>query len=125
MCRGKFVVLQDDAHNLLGIINRGSPRSPLDELARELFWFCLGNKIIVLVEWVPRELNSFADEISKMLLPDDSMLSSVFFQRLDVRWGPHTCDVFASNANNVCEQYYSLYGCRGTAGVNAFGQDLS
>jgi hypothetical protein len=36
-CKGKFVVLQVDAMNLLGIINRGSPKLPLNTLARELF----------------------------------------------------------------------------------------
>jgi len=40
-CKGKFVVLQVDATmNLLGIINnRGSPKLPLNILARKLFWF--------------------------------------------------------------------------------------
>ena len=39
LCEGKFVVFQVDAQNLLGIVNRGSPRLKLNELARELFWF--------------------------------------------------------------------------------------
>ena len=70
-CKGEFIVLQVDAMNLLGIINRGSPKLPLNILARELFWFCLLHKITISVEWVPRESNAFADEISKMLIPDD------------------------------------------------------
>jgi hypothetical protein len=40
-CKGKFVVLQVDAINLLGVVNRGSPKLSLNALARELFWFCL------------------------------------------------------------------------------------
>ncbi len=36
LCRGKFVVFQVDAQNLLGIMNRGSPRLKLNALAREL-----------------------------------------------------------------------------------------
>ena len=69
LCRGKLVVLQVDAMNLLGIINRGSSRLPLNELARELFWFCLVQHITLSVEWVPREENAFADELSKLLIP--------------------------------------------------------
>jgi hypothetical protein len=65
------VVLQVDAMSLLGIINRGSPKLRLNVLARELFWFCLLLKITISVEWVPREDNAFADEISKILIPDD------------------------------------------------------
>ncbi len=36
-CAGKFVVFQVDAQNMLGIVNRGSPRLNINELARELF----------------------------------------------------------------------------------------
>ena len=39
LCEGKFVVFKVDAHNLLGVVNRGSPRFRLNKLARELFWF--------------------------------------------------------------------------------------
>jgi hypothetical protein len=38
------VVIQVDAMNLLEVINRGSPRLPLNFLARDLFWFCLAKK---------------------------------------------------------------------------------
>jgi len=57
---GKFVVLQADAMNLLGIVNRGSPKLSLNALTRELFWFCLQHTIIISIEWVPREANAFA-----------------------------------------------------------------
>jgi hypothetical protein len=32
--------------------------------------------------------------------------------------GPHTVDLFASSDNAQCKKFYSLYWCRGTAGVN-------
>ncbi len=38
-CKGKFVVLQTDAMNLLGVVNIGSPKLTLNTLAKELFWF--------------------------------------------------------------------------------------
>jgi hypothetical protein len=41
LCEGKFAVCQVDARNLLGVVDRGSPRLRLNELERELFWFCL------------------------------------------------------------------------------------
>ena len=120
-CEGRLVVLQVDAMNLLGIINRGSGRLALNHLARDLFWFCLRHRITLSVEWVPREENALADEISKLLIPDDWMLNREYFQVLDNRWGPHTCDLFASLANHQCAKFYSLHWCRGSAGVNAFG----
>ncbi len=51
------------------------------------------------------------------------MLSRQFFMGLEERLGPHSVDLFASNANNQCSKYYSLNWCRGTAGVAAFAYD--
>jgi hypothetical protein len=119
--RGKFVVVQVDAQNLLGIVNRGSSKLAINKLARDLFWFGLVNGITLSVEWVPREQNAFADELSKLLIPDDWKLAPKFFQLLEARWGPHSVDLFASSDNAQCEKFHSLHWCRGTAGVNAFG----
>jgi len=35
-CEGRFVAIQVNAMNLLGIVNKGSPKLCLNELAREL-----------------------------------------------------------------------------------------
>ncbi len=99
-CDGKFVVFQDDAQTLLGVVNRGSPRLILNELARELFWFSLERRIVILVEWVPRGENSLADELSKFIIPNDWMLQRELFRQIEQRWGRHLADLFASNANN-------------------------
>jgi hypothetical protein len=80
MCKGKFVVFKVDATNLMGIANRGNPRLKLNALARVLFWFKLENRITFNMEWVPREENTLADELSKLLIPDDSMMSRAVFQ---------------------------------------------
>ena len=112
MCEGRFVVQQVDVANLLGIVKRGSPNIIIIELARELFWFCLRHMIDGTVEWVPREENAFADDSSKMLIPGDSMLSKEFFLLLDWRLGPHTMDLFSAGANNQCDKFYALLGCK-------------
>ncbi len=87
--------------NLLGIVNRGSYNLPLNILARELFWFCLKFTLKIVIEWVPREENGVADEISKWLIPDDSSIFRQYFDMIDHRWGPHTCDIFSSNEKNL------------------------
>ena len=105
LCEGKFVVSHVDAHNLLGIVNRGSPRLKLNALARELFWFGLEHRITLNVEWVPREENTLADELATLLIPDDSMLSHEFFRKLKERFGTKTVDLFASGINTWCERF--------------------
>jgi hypothetical protein len=107
------------------IVNRGSPKLIIDEWARELFWFCLRHRITTSVEWVPKEENAFAHDISKMLIPEDSMLSRWFFGLLDERWGPHVGDIFSSGANIHCAGFYAVHWCRGAAGINAFAQLLT
>ena len=83
LCAGKLVVFQVDAHNLLGVVNRGSPRLNLNELARKLFWFCLEQRIVIQVEWVPREENTLADELSKLIISDDWMIRREVFGQLE------------------------------------------
>ena len=100
------MILQVDALNLLGIVNRGSPRLKLDALAREFFWFGLKHRITFNVEWVPREENTLADELSKLLIPDDSMLSREIFHQLEEQFGAHTVNIFASGSNNQCENFF-------------------
>jgi hypothetical protein len=113
-----------DAKNLLGIVNRGSPRLKIIALARELFWLGLEQRITLTVEWDPREQNTLADELSKLLIPEDFSLSKTTFLQLEgSRWGVHSIDLFASNANNLCGRFYSLHWCIGTGGVNAFAYD--
>jgi len=45
--KGKCDVFQVVAMNLLEVINRGSPKLSLNARAKELFWFCLRDKIII------------------------------------------------------------------------------
>ncbi len=103
LCADIFVVFQVDAKNLLGIVNRGSPRLKMNALAREMFRLGLEHRITLTVEWVPREQNTLADELSKLLIPEDYNLSKTGFLQLEDRWRCHSVDLFASNANNLCE----------------------
>ena len=70
--KGKFVELQVDAQNPLGIVNRGSPR--------ELFGFCLERRVAMVVDWILWEKNSLADEMSRLVISDDYMLRKFLFR---------------------------------------------
>jgi len=70
---------------MFGVANIGSPRSMLNELARELFWLCLERRITNTMEWVPREENSMATEISKLVILDDWMPRRSLFRQLEQR----------------------------------------
>ena len=65
--------------------------------------------MVISEEWVPREENSLADEMSKLIIPYDSMLQRELFQQLEQRRGRHLADLVASNANNQCAVFNSLH----------------
>ena len=94
---------------MLGIVNHESPRLKLNALARQLFWFGLENRITLSVEWVPTEENTFADEVSKLLIPEDFSLIRRYFGQLEDPFGPHSINLFSSNENNRCDRFYSLH----------------
>ena len=79
------------------------------------FWQCarLARKFEADLEWVPQEENSLADELSKLIIPDDWMLQRALFQQLEQRWGRHLADLFVPNANN--QSAFSIRGS-GVAG---------
>jgi len=80
---GKLVVVHVNARNLRDIINGGNNKLAV-HIARDIFWLGLADGNTLSVEWVPREENAFADELSKLLIPDDCMLAVKFVDILVV-----------------------------------------
>ena len=76
------------------------------------------NGMSIDVNWIPRDLNYVADEISKIIDYDDY---TTHF--LDHRWGPHTIDCFACHYNSKLLLFNLKFFQPGTSGVNAFCQD--
>ena len=80
------------------ILDVGSMKLNLHEIAMDVFDTCLRNGISLETEWVPRELNEAADAastIAEMVDTDDWQLKEEFFKLLNARWGPITLDAFA------------------------------
>ena len=93
-----------DAANLMEIVSRRSFKLIIDELAMELFWSCLRYRITTSVEWVPMEENAFGDDISKMLISEDSMLSRKFFGLLVQVSCGHQCIREAMDKRKLMDQ---------------------
>ena len=75
----------------------------LQTLAYKIFSYCLAHNIdLHNIQWIPRELNTQADFISKLRDCNDWQITRDVYQQLDSTWGPHTLDYFASfyNAKN-------------------------
>ena len=109
-----------DNQSAVSIINNGSMKPHLPETALDIFSTYLRNNISLFPEWVPRERNTSADSISKIIDYDDWKTSEVFFSRIDARWGPFTVDRFASSTNEKCHRFNLLFWNPGSEQVNAF-----
>ena len=69
---GKSVKWHSDNQGAVRIVEIGSPNSELHSIALDIFDFCRKFNVTFVPQWVPRELNACADEISNVIDFDDS-----------------------------------------------------
>ena len=112
-----------DNQNVVSIVNKGSKVPELNSIALEIFQKCMLNGITIDVNWIPRDFNSVADEISKIIDYDDYTINDDIFAFLDKSWGPHTVDRFACHYNKKLPLFNSTFFQPVTSGMNAFSQD--
>ena len=77
---GKSVKWYTDSKNCELIIQSGSAKSHLHDLAILIFSTYVKNGISIDIQWIPRELNAKSDEISKIYDYDDWGVSLDFIQ---------------------------------------------
>ncbi|KAL9969042.1 hypothetical protein ACROYT_G021206 [Oculina patagonica] len=109
-----------DNQNVVRIVNSGSKVHLLQDLAMDIYQSCLLNAINIDVQWIPRDLNSAADDVSKFIDYDDYTINDEVFHALDELWGPHSCDRFACSYNAKIPLFNSRFYQPGSSGVNAF-----
>ena len=109
-----------DNQNVVRILTVGSKKPQLQTLALNILSVCLGNQIRLEPEWLPREENSQADLISRIIDYDDWRLDPLVFADLDKRWGPHTIDRFADTYNRQIPRFNSRFLSPGSEAVDAF-----
>ena len=120
---GKKVKWFTDNQCVVSIVNKGSMKQHLHELALKIYKFAIKNAIDLYMEWIPRSLNERADLISRTVDRDDWQVSDTFFKFIDFAWGPHTFDRFADSNNKKTEKFNSKLWCPLTAGVDALAYD--
>ena len=79
-----------------------------------VYKLCRELNIQLSVEWVSRNDNSIADELSRVEDATDYMLDPMCYCYIDQLWGPHTVDRFASIKTKQLDRYCSRYrnpGC--------------
>mmetsp|Transcript_10090 Transcript_10090/g.40913 ORF Transcript_10090/g.40913 Transcript_10090/m.40913 type:complete len:468 (+) Transcript_10090:716-2119(+) len=72
------------------------------------------------VVWVPRSMNTWADEMSKVADPFNFSVRRDVFDGLDTRWGPHDVDRFAGHQSALLARFNSRWWCPGAEAVDTF-----
>lgn len=123
--KSQLVLWYTDNKSIVSIINHGSKVPLLQEIALDIHQICLLHAISLDMQWIPRDLNTRADEVSRIIDFDDYSIHDGVFYDLDALWGPHNFDRFACHYNAKLPLFNSKFYQPGSSGVNAFSQDWS
>jgi hypothetical protein len=97
----------------------------LQAIAMSIFSICLINGISIEIQWIPREGNTQADYLSKIIDYEDWGVSEMFFNFMNELWGIYTIDRFANSTNAKLSRFNSLFWNVNTEAVDAFSQNWS
>lgn len=112
-----------DNQNVVHIVQVGSGKPHLQEVAMCVFQVCLQYSIRLNMEWIPRSSNEVAHYLSHIVDLDDWQVSADVFSKFDVLWGPHTVNRFASAYNTHLMQFNGKFWSPGTEAVDDFTVD--
>ena len=123
--RHESVLWHSDNWNVAKILQVGSSKRHLQELALQIFAIRVRNDINIVPCWVPREENGEADAISKYRDSDDWGIDYESFGYIQTRFGHLDIDRFADSKNNKLPRFDSRYHCPGCETVNTFTANWS
>ena len=83
LLRGHTVTARGDALNVFWLLSKGGSRAPhLHEICLRIFRQCRALQIDLSPEWVPRDQNQLADQLSKLVDVDDFGLQPAVFAQV-------------------------------------------
>ena len=104
--KGKSLKWFTDNQNCVKIVGSGSMNVKLQEIALKIFKICVANGITIEIEWVPRDQNTMADYISKIVDYEDCGVTDNFFQHM----------------NKAKEKYRGLFEIQKSGGKTSSGE---
>jgi len=122
----QHLLLRTDNITTMYYINgQGGPHKPLNKLAKLIFWAVKQCRATLKALHIPGELNTRADELSRLNPITEWALHPEAFQHLEDLWGPHTIDRFATNHNHCLPRYNSRFYHPQAEATDAMTQDWS
>lgn len=114
------ILWHSDNINVARIINVGSSKNHLQNLTLDIHRLCLRYDIEIISQWIPREVNELADEISKFNDTDDWGIDNESFAFIQKEFGIFTIDRFASSTNNKVVRFDARFHCPHAESINTF-----
>ena len=114
------VLWYSDNWNVARILEVGSPKDHIQDLALEIFAFRVTNDTKVIPCWLPREENELADAISKFRDTDDWGIDGETFFYIQEKFGCLDVDRFAHTSNAKLPRFDARFHCPGCETVNTF-----
>lgn len=122
--KGKSVTILSDNVSAVSYINmQGGPAMELSRIARAMWSLALKHNIQLKAQHLKGVLNVQADTLSRLSSQYEWCLHQKVYDYLNVLWGPHTIDRFATMATTKCIKYNSRFLDPASMGVDALLQE--
>jgi len=107
---GQHLLLRTDNITTMFYINgQGGPHKHLNKLTKLIFWAVKQCQASLKALHLPGDLNTRADELSRLNPATEWSLHPETFKQLEDLWGPHTVDRFATSNNTQLPRYNSRF----------------
>ena len=120
--QGQSVRWNCDSQAAVTILRVGSMKSNCHAVAKRIWQLVRQFDLTFECVWQPRESAAImiCDTLSKSFDSSDYKLSPQDFQKLLQKFGPFSCDVFASPFSHLFKPFFSRYLCKDAEAVDAF-----
>jgi hypothetical protein len=122
----QHILLRTDNITTMYYINgQGGPHKHLNKLTKLIFWAVKECHASLRSLHLPGDLNTRADELSRLNPATEWSLHPIAFKELEDLWGPHTVDRFATSNNKQLHRYNSRFFDPQAEATDAMTQDWS
>ena len=87
LLKGQNIQINGDNMAAMRILSVGSTKPHLQNIALDIFHYCVKNDIKITPQWIPRELNRDADYFSKIRDSDNWGISTECFEMVQQKFG--------------------------------------
>ena len=119
---GKILHWFTDSANVTSIIKKGSMKPDLLDLALHIFEIAKRHQICLTVSWIPRNNNTRANMLSRIIDHDDWIVSDSWYKYITDNTSIPNFDRFASELNAKTPLYNSRFFYGSSQAVDAFTQ---